>query len=56
MSTTIDEAIKHLDNMVKLLKEFKKEVKAQKFKPEWNFENSSAIFAEFNSELNELKN
>ncbi|HGK7611871.1 TPA: hypothetical protein ACJ6J3_14635, partial [Legionella pneumophila] len=34
MSTTIDEAIKHLDNMVKLLKEFKKEVKAQKFKPE----------------------
>ncbi|ANN96967.1 TPA: lpg2372 family Dot/Icm T4SS effector [Legionella pneumophila] len=55
MSTTIDEAIKHLDNMVKLLKEFKKEVKAQKFKPEWNFENSSTIFAEFNSELNELK-
>lgn len=33
MSTTIDEAIKHLDNMVKLLKEFKKEVKAQKLKP-----------------------
>lgn len=55
MSTTIDEATKRLDNMVKLLKEFKKEVKAQKFKSERNFENSSTIFAEFNSELNELK-
>lgn len=55
MSTTISEATKHLNNMVKLLKEFKKEVKAQKFKSEWNFENSSTIFAEFNSELNELK-
>ncbi|RYX72805.1 hypothetical protein D7281_15075, partial [Legionella pneumophila] len=55
MSTTIDEATKHLNNMVKLLKDFKKEVKAQKFKPERNFENSSTIFAEFNSELNELK-
>ncbi|QLZ67778.1 hypothetical protein FOLKNPGA_00551 [Legionella sp. PC1000] len=55
MSADIDEATKHLNNMVKLLKEFKREVKAQKFKTEWDFENSSTIFAEFNSELNELK-